>query len=512
MKARRETPSILELCHKFKNKNEELMLNLNNGSEGSPCYRKVTRTCIKVHEEEERTSVVQSGKNLSWHSRQSRPTKAYESGASQGMKEGRFRYVEKRNEPRFSSVKTPDRSEFYDSDGTDTDSSSDEEYTTQAGPFQAQNGFMKTSNVPAARLYRPGYDVMSQPKRDERRMYGTQVPQEQKNNRYSQRVVGKHCQGYCQNQANTRGYQAPNKADGQSCPRYPHNHADSLEYSHKQASTPGYSQYQHQNRKEKRVSYQNTTETYVYLQRNEASSRQGSRNECAKRETKLPPIQQCNNGARNPEALPALPRQLIRSRERSENHQNCKALPTGRRTGRQEIHKAKKYMYGRNDSTCPEYKPFIPRLPDLIYPLSWRQDMTIKVSRLADNLWNGIQCLTECIWSCVTWIGEVMRNGVTWMGRSICNGVTWMGKSICNGVTWMGRSIWNCVIWVGQLIRIGVTWMSVSMWNCVTWMAETMWIGILWTGELFIPAFNYVADAVVKFYDEYLDGKLAKTE
>ncbi|XP_078361344.1 uncharacterized protein LOC144645664 [Oculina patagonica] len=197
----------------------------------------------------------------------------------------------------------------------------------------------------------------------------------------------------------------------------------------------------------------------------------------------------------------------------NKNSADVNSTPNGNRTPKYgKIHKAKKYMYGRNDSTCPEYKPFIPRLPDLIYPLSWRQDMTIKVSRLADNLWNGIQCLTECIWSCVTWIGEVMRNGVTWMGRSICNGVTWMGKSICNGVTWMGRSIWNCVIWVGQLIRIGVTWMSVSMWNCVTWMAETMWIGILWTGELFIPAFNYVADAVVKFYDEYLDDFVSRIQ
>ncbi|KAL9965583.1 hypothetical protein ACROYT_G029404 [Oculina patagonica] len=102
-----------------------------------------------------------------------------------------------------------------------------------------------------------------------------------------------------------------------------------------------------------------------------------------------------------------------------------------------------------------------------------------------------------------------MRNGVSWMGKSMWNCIKWMGKSIWNGVigvTWISLSVWDCVTWVGKLIRIGVTSMSLSMWRCVTWVAERIWIGISWTGELFIPAFNYVADAVVKLYDEFLDA------
>ncbi|KAL9965582.1 hypothetical protein ACROYT_G029403 [Oculina patagonica] len=60
------------------------------------------------------------------------------------------------------------------------------------------------------------------------------------------------------------------------------------------------------------------------------------------------------------------------------------STPNGNRTPKYgKIHKGKKYMYGRNDSTCPEYKPFISRLPGVIYPLSWRQDMTTKIS------WHG---------------------------------------------------------------------------------------------------------------------------
>ncbi|KAL9970243.1 hypothetical protein ACROYT_G022583 [Oculina patagonica] len=160
---------------------------------------------------------------------------------------------------------------------------------------------------------------------------------------------------------------------------------------------------------------------------------------------------------------------------------NVNSTPSGNRTPKYgKIQKAKKY--GRNDGTCPVYKPFIPRLPDVIYP-SWRYDMTTKISWLADGLWNGMEWMTECIWNCITWIVELMGNGVAWMGNSIWNGVKWMGKSILNCVTWVGKPLWNCV----------------------TWMVERMWIGISWTGKLFIPAFNYVTDVVAKFYDDNLD-------
>ena len=52
----------------------------------------------------------------------------------------------------------------------------------------------------------------------------------------------------------------------------------------------------------------------------------------------------------------------------------------------------------------------------------------------------------------------------------------------------------------------GVTWMGKSMWTGVTWMAEKIWNEISWIGKLFIPAIKFVTDAVVEFYNEYLDG------
>ena len=196
MAARRQTPSILESCHIFKKGNEEFMTRLSKDSElgGSPCYRRVTAR-IKEQEEEERTTVIQTDKDMSWHSKPPSSNNSYESRASPELKEGRFRYVARRNEPRFSRVETG--SEFYYSDDSETESSLDEEYGTD--PVQEQEGFVKARNVHATRLYRPVHNEITQLHRDERRIYRThkQVPEERR----------KCAQGYSQQPTtNTEGF------------------------------------------------------------------------------------------------------------------------------------------------------------------------------------------------------------------------------------------------------------------------------------------------------------------
>lgn len=221
------------------------------------------------------------------------------------------------------------------------ESSSDEEYSTRAGSIQAHDGSMKARNVQPARLYSPVCDQIIQPHRDERETDDReQMLQERINTRHPQRIAREQCQGYCQYPADTQGY-SQNQANGQGGPRYPHDHEDSLEYSNTEARTPGRYPHrdQHQERKGKRVSCQTTKlpELHVCLkqkmQLKEEGSPPGTRNECGNRETtKLPPIQQSNKGARNMEAPQVLPRQI-----RIEDHQNCQALLTMRRSGRQEV-------------------------------------------------------------------------------------------------------------------------------------------------------------------------------
>ena len=69
-------------------RNEEVMTRLSKDSElgGSPRYRSVT-ALIKEQEEEERTTAIQTDKDMSWHSRPPRSANSYESRASPELKE-----------------------------------------------------------------------------------------------------------------------------------------------------------------------------------------------------------------------------------------------------------------------------------------------------------------------------------------------------------------------------------------------------------------------------------------
>ena len=87
------------------------------------------------------------------------------------------------------------------------------------------------------------------------------------------------------------------------------------------------------------------------MQLKEEGSPQGTGNECGKRETtKLPPIQQSNKGARSTGCPQVLPRQI----GRSEDHQNCHALLTTRRSGRQEVLEGRDKREGRRIGVCQE--------------------------------------------------------------------------------------------------------------------------------------------------------------
>ena len=99
---------------------------------------------------------------------------------------------EKGNEPRFPSVETPTfLSEFYATMRPILRVLR----TRSMEPacrleFEAQQGSMKASHVQAARLYRPAYEEIIQPQKDERRMYSKHLPQERKNTRdYSPRTI-----------------------------------------------------------------------------------------------------------------------------------------------------------------------------------------------------------------------------------------------------------------------------------------------------------------------------------
>lgn len=319
MNVRRETPSILELCHRFnKSKDQEVASNLNDSleSERGPGFRR-----------------LRSG--------QSHP-KAYESKVSQVIREKCFPHVKNRNELRFSRVETRSSLVFYDSYDSDAESSSEEDCNTLAGPSQAQNGYVMVNNPQPARLY----GEESQPQRDEKEIFRKIRHRGLENiGSFLPRVVGHQRQGNFQKQSNTQGY-SHSQANRQSCPHYHHgpfrHAANSLEYPSLRASTSrGYSRhYQDQEKNGRRQTrYSQTSSLYVYtqqnIQRNKANSPQGSHNEWNMRETKQPPIQQLNDRTRDTEALP---RQLRASKQR--------------RPGRQEVCEAKNQRRERRKGAC----------------------------------------------------------------------------------------------------------------------------------------------------------------
>ena len=142
---RRETPSILELCHRHnKRKDQEVASNLKDclESRGDPAVRGLC-------------------------SGQSCPAEAYQSNLSPQIivRQKFFPYVGNRNELRFSSVsETRSSLVFYDNYDCDRKTSSEEDCHTPADPaLQAQNRYLWANNPQTDRFYD---ELKSQPQGD----------------------------------------------------------------------------------------------------------------------------------------------------------------------------------------------------------------------------------------------------------------------------------------------------------------------------------------------------------
>ena len=213
MKVRRETPSVVELCHDRHNKRKdrEVTSNLKDCLESKKCPA-FRRLC----------------------SGQSCPAKAYESNVSPETRQKLFPFDENRNVLRCSgTVETRPSLMFCDSFDSDTDSSSEEDRDTLADPFSVQNGYVWANNLQAARFY----DELERRRQREERESSRKIRYRVLENTQSfpTRVVSEQRQGYMQNQATTqpRGY-SPSQANRQSrpcCHHDPFCHAaNSMEY------------------------------------------------------------------------------------------------------------------------------------------------------------------------------------------------------------------------------------------------------------------------------------------
>lgn len=190
MNVRRETPSILELCHRHnKRKDQEVASNL--------------KDCLESKKDPAVRGLC---------SGQSCPAEAYESNVSPEMRQKFFPYVGmNRNELRFSSVETRSSLVFYDSYDSDRETSSEEDCDTPAGWFQAQNGYVWANDNPqaASRFYD---ELKSKPQREQRESFRKIKHRVQENTKsfpptavVSEQRQGR--QGYVQNGAvNTQGY------------------------------------------------------------------------------------------------------------------------------------------------------------------------------------------------------------------------------------------------------------------------------------------------------------------
>lgn len=310
MNVRRETPSVLELCHRHnKRRDQEVTSNLRDclESKKGPAFRR-----------------LRSG--------QAYPAEVYESNVSPEMRQKFFPYVGNRNELRFSTAETLSSLVFHDSYDSDTESSSEEDCDTLAGQFQVRNGYVSANNPQAARFYD---ELKSQRQREERESFRKIRHRVLENTKsFPLRVVSEQRQGYFQNQADTQGY-SHSQANRQSRPRYHHDPfrhvTNSLEYLLRlRANAPrGYSRHcQDLENIKRRQTCRGTSSLYVYMQRNEANSPQGSHKELNMRETKLPPIQPLNDR----------PLQFRRSKKN--------------RPGRQEDCEAKNQCRGRRKGVC----------------------------------------------------------------------------------------------------------------------------------------------------------------
>jgi len=235
---------------------------------------------------------------------------AYESNVSVvEIRKKCFPYVANRNELLFSCVEThpslvlydsydsdtESSSEFNDSYDSDTESSSEEDCDTLAGPFQAQNGYVRTNNPQAARL---DDELKNQTQREMFR----EIRHRGLKNSFPPRV-GEQSQYYFQKQTKTQGY-SYSQANRQSCPRYHHDPLPLLAGR----------------------TIHDTVKSTPSIERRQKP--QGSHNTSKKTEIKLPPIQPLNDRARNMKSLPP------------------------RNTGRQEMCEQKKQWRPRREGVC----------------------------------------------------------------------------------------------------------------------------------------------------------------
>ena len=321
MNVRRETPSVLELCHRHnKRKDREVTSSLKDCLESKKCPV-VRRLC----------------------SGQSCPAEACKSNVSPETRQRLFPFiVGNRNEPRLSTVETRSSLVFCDSFDSDTESSSEEDCDTLAGPFQVQNGYVWANNLQTARFYDELERQRQREVPESSRKIMHRILENPKS--FPLRVVGEQRQGYLQNQAKTQGY-LHSQTNRQSRSRYhydPFRHAaNSLEYPLPLRANASRRYSRHcqdlDNHLEWRQTCRRTSNPYVYMQRNEANWPQGSHTvELNKRETKLPPIQPLNDRARGTKTLPL---QFRRSKQR--------------RQGRQEDCEARNQREERRKGVCP---------------------------------------------------------------------------------------------------------------------------------------------------------------
>ncbi|KAL9969473.1 hypothetical protein ACROYT_G021693 [Oculina patagonica] len=112
---------------------------------------------------------------------------------------------------------------------------------------------------------------------------------------------------------------------------------------------------------------------------------------------------------------------------------------------------------------------------------------------ITNGVWKGIAWKSGWIGETVTWLADRAWYGVRCLVDRVWTGGKWLAARVWNGLTWMVERAWNGVTWM-------VDWIS----HGLVWMTERAWDGLAWIGKLFLPG-NYVTDAVVKFYNGYLD-------
>ena len=302
MRARKDPPSMLELCDIFKKK-RELMWRLNDGSEldENPSYKRILACSAAVDTTvAQRANTNETGTDAPLRSTQTRRStiKVYERQTSlTHEKEDPLgdTTMGRRNNLRFSHVeKVTEAIESVDSEGF-----SDEEYYADTlhennltrTSSQRQKMYMKGNHGQAADLYRQAvYEEMGPQQIDDRSMYRNVTTQERR------------------------------RRDTRRRPDY------EAAFSSSQANAPGYSYNQVQGRTERKVNQPHHHD--VYKQQNMSRSQKMGPPQQPHRQTTRPPISQFKA------ALPC------QTNGRPEVHGH-------RRLGRQEADCKEKYQSGR---------------------------------------------------------------------------------------------------------------------------------------------------------------------